>query len=152
MRGSADKVYSFIFLCIFIFCTWLLVSASPWLLIPITQSPYLPLGTLTTWIGMVSLPVSMYCGFRMLRRGQHYVLGILRILLKTSIFLSASWGLISYTLAGNWSYSFGKSSSFSGSDMASNIFWYLNYAIVGLPVAILLSYSIFMLYRWVRPS
>ena len=142
--------FSFICLSLFIFSSALLITGSDWLLYPLWEDPYFPFGTLMTWIGMISLPLFIYSGFRILREDVHPFLQALRNLIRASILLSISWGVLCYLLAGNWSYSFGQGSSFVGSDMAGKTFWYLNYLTVGLPVVILFVFLFYLLIRWIQ--
>jgi hypothetical protein len=47
------------------------------------------------------------------------------------------WGLISYVLAGNWTFVFSATvEGFQGSAEAGKVFWYITYLAVGSPVLV----------------
>ena len=116
----------------------LLITGSPILTAPISAAPPLPAGTLITWAGMISLPLSIYLGFHPFRAGERF----LAIALKLFIILAVLWAPLSYLLAGNLSFSFTEKAGFRGGQTAMSLFWYFNYALTAVPVLLFLLYGL----------
>jgi hypothetical protein len=132
-----------------VFCSamYLLVTGSTLLNYPISESAGLPLGTLITWFGFLSLPGILYFGFPALRDPKGRTEQSLRFAWLISFLLAVAWPFISYYLAANWSYSFKFQPEFRGSDRASEYFWLLAEITVVLPLLILLSLFLVRIFR-----
>ena len=106
----------------------LLITGS-FLLATVIPGTSIPLGTLLTWAGMISLPLTLYWGIKELRepstKGNTILSKFLRILITFGIL----WVPISYLLSGNFSFTFSEKETFQGGQMAMRWFWYLSYGI-----------------------
>jgi hypothetical protein len=120
-------------LLVIIVVSTLLVSSSSVLVIGLGSDPYIPLGNILTWIGMIAFPISIYSGI---------FYKILKLLLFIAILLTVFWGVVSFYLADNWSANFGSQEGFRGSTRAANYFWNYNYLVVGLPLILLITFWI----------
>lgn len=116
----------------------LLITGSPILTAPISLEPPLPAGTLITWAGMISLPLSIYLGFHPFRAGERF----LAFALQLFIILAVLWAPLAYLLAGNFSFSFTEKAGFRGGQTAMRLFWYFNYALTAVPVLLFLFYGL----------
>ncbi len=129
----------------FVAALGLLVSGSPALTVSVVEG--LPLGTPLTWAGLVSLPLMALSGVPALRRPSDRRARIYAAIFKACLALAALWGIVSFLLAGNWSYSFTSSATgFRGSTRAAPYFFDLTYATAGLPI---FAAAIFGLHVWV---
>jgi hypothetical protein len=126
-------------------CLFLLVSGSSFLLKPIIAGADFPGGTLISWVGLVSLPLSMLLNIRDFRLASIRKYKAYRIVLIGLTLLALSWGIISYLLAGNWMFSFGDSEKFQGSPEAFSFFTYYTAILVSLSLLILLIHGIHQL-------
>lgn len=121
----------------------LLITGSAILTLPLISNPYVPWGTLITWVGLVSLPLCLYLGFKGIYQptGKKYKLisGVVKML----VVLSFLWVPVSYLLAGNLSFSFTETPGFQGGQIAMRMFWIFSGALVVLP---LLSFTLFGLF------
>jgi len=134
-------------LLILVAASFLLITGSSLLVKSISEDPYIPMGTIITWLGMISLPLSIYFGVGKLRNPSHLKDKITASVLKVLIVLATLWGPICYLLAGNFSFSFTEKAAFQGGQTAMKLFWYFNYAVVVMPIALLILYGIFSLFR-----
>lgn len=107
----------------------LLVTGSPLLTIAFDSDSKIPSGTLITWIGMISLPLTIYWGTEELRKPSSKLNRFLSGFLKFIIVLGILWVPISYLLAGNLSFSFSEKETFQGGQYAMRWFWRLSYGI-----------------------
>lgn len=123
----------------------LLITGSPILTKALSEKPYLPWGTLITWAGLFSLPMSMLLGFRKLYAPDSNWSRYLSCAIKGSIVLAALWVPVSYLLAGNLSFSFSEKVGFQGGQAAMRIFWIYCAAMVIVPLVILFLSGIFTL-------
>ncbi len=108
----------------------LLLTGSQILLYPLHESENIPLGTFTTWAGIICLPLSVYLGIKELRKPSSIMNKILASLLKGILSLSILWAPISYLLAGNFSFTFSGTEDLQGGQEAMKIFWVFSYSIV----------------------
>jgi len=116
----------------------LLIIGSPLLTFSLDNSENVPLGTFTTWAGIICLPLTVYLGVQEFRNPKSKVDKSLALLLKVILWLAVFWAPISYLLAGNWSFSFNGYSSIQGGQIAMKIFWILSYSLAIIPIALLL--------------
>lgn len=125
----------------------LLATGSSLLTLALDNSNSIPLGTFITWTGMISLPSTIYWGFKELRKPSNKVNRILSRMLKIIIILGILWVPISYLLAGNLSFSFSQRESFQGGVDAMSWFWRLSYGIGIGSISIPIVYWITLLFK-----
>ncbi|NNL16972.1 MAG: hypothetical protein HKO81_10070 [Flavobacteriaceae bacterium] len=123
------KIYFYSALILTIGVIILLVTGSSLLTIALNSNDRLPFGTLITWTGMISLPLTIYWGIKELRKPTYKLNRILSGFLKIIIVLGILWVPISYLLAGNLSFTFSEKESFQGGQLAMRWFWRLSYGI-----------------------
>ena len=135
---------SILFLCLFIFLFsfYLLITSSNLLMIVLNDELGLPLGTISTWLAFIALSLSIYFSHDKLRKPINFFDKLLAFQLKLSIWVSISWPLISFSLAGNLNFSFSPKDTFQGGQLAMKIFWIINYSLVIIPILVLLSHHI----------
>ena len=112
---------------------------------PLDREQTIPLGTLITWAGMVSLPLTVYWGIEEFRKPSSKLNRVLSGILKMIVVLGILWVPISYLLAGNLSFSFSEKETFQGGQDAMKWFWRLSYGIGIAAVLIMLVYWISIL-------
>jgi len=123
---------------------YLLATVSPWLLVEPAGLPGLPLGTLITWAGIVSLPMASLLGFHRFLNRDSRLAKISKSLMICLLVLSVSWGFVAYGLAGNWAFNFSnQTDAFQGSIAAGEIFWAYSKLIVAM--TLLASATLFVL-------
>lgn len=125
----------------------ILVSGSSLLTMALDNSNRIPFGTLITWAGMVSLPLTVYWGVKKLRNPTTTLNKILSGFLKITITLGILWAPISYLLAGNLSFSFSEKETFQGGQTAMIWFWRLSYGIAIGAILTLVIYWISLLFK-----
>ena len=123
------SIWFFTFLVTTIVVIILFVTGSSLLLVALDNNDSIPLGTFITWLGMVSLPMTIYSGIKELRNPTRKLSKILSPLLKFIIVLGILWVPLAYLLAGNLSFTFTEKTSFQGGQMAMKTFWILSYGI-----------------------
>jgi hypothetical protein len=106
-----------------------LVTGSSLLTIALNRDETIPFGTLITWTGMISLPLTIYWGIKELRKPSSKLNRFLSGFLKIIIALGILWVPISYLLAGNLSFTFSEKETFQGGQDAMRWFWRLSYGI-----------------------
>ncbi len=146
MKLNRRKVYFFIALIATLSTTLLLVMGSPLLTVALDSDNSIPLGTLITWIGMISLPSAVYFGIKELRNPTGKLYRILSVFLKIIIVLGILWVPLSYALAGNLSFSFSEKETFQGGQTAMRWFWRLSYGIAIGSILVLVVYWISLLF------
>lgn len=113
------KLYLFAALFVILISMGLLVSGSPLLTLGLDEADTVPLGTFTTWAGLIALPVAVYFSVKVLREPSGKWYGFLSGFLKFIALLAVLWVPISYLLAGNMSFSFSSANDgFRGSPLA----------------------------------
>lgn len=140
-----NKFYRIFPLLIFGACMILLVSGSSILVKPIVADSGFPYGTLVTWVGICFLPLSLLSGIKSLREPLTTAYKVYNLILKGLTFLGVVWGIISFLLAGNWSFSFGGAEKFQGSQQAFSVFTFYTAFLVSLSLLILLIHGIHQL-------
>lgn len=140
------KIVFGISLILVIIAAALLISGSDLLVYSVSESLELPLGTVSTWLGMIALPFAFLSSSERIwykqEIGKWYAYA-----LWLSALLSTCWGIISYQLSGKWNFTFsGSSPTFVGSDEASEVFWLLSKITAGLPIVIFL---VFIVHAWI---
>ena len=140
------KVYFYSALILTISVIMLLATGSSLLTASLDNDDSIPLGTLITWTGMISLPLSIYWGLKELRKPSSKLNGILSGFLKIIIIAGILWVPISYLLAGNLSFTFSEKQSFQGGQAAMRWFWRLSYGIGIGAILTLIVYWISLLF------
>ena len=141
------KIYFYIALILTLSTFTLLVTGSSILTIALDTDKSIPFGTLITWAGMISLPLTIYWGVKELRRPTKKLNKILSGFLIIIIILGILWVPISYLLAGNLSFSFSENETFQGGQTAMRWFWRLSYGIGIGAVLIIMTYWISLIFR-----
>jgi len=140
------KVYFYSALILALSTIILLVTGSSLLVIYLDDKKTIPLGSLITWAGMVSLPLTIFFGIREMRKPTTKLHKILAYLLKMIIILAIFWAPISYLLAGNFSFSFSEKETFQGGQVAMQWFWRLSYGIATGAISILIIYWVSLIF------
>lgn len=125
----------------------LLISGSSVLTMALEIDKSIPLGTLITWTGLISLPLMIYWGIKELRNPSTKLNRILSVILKFIIILGILWVPISYLLAGNLSFTFSEKETFQGGQVAMRWFWRFSYGIGIGSISIIFTYWISLLLK-----
>lgn len=141
------KIYFYSALILTIGVIILLGTGSSLLTKALYRDPTIPFGTLITWTGIVSLPLTIYWGIKELRKPSNKLNRILSGSLKIIIFLGILWVPISYLLAGNLSFSFSEKETFQGGQDAMRWFWRLSYGIGIGAILIIFTYWISLIFK-----
>jgi hypothetical protein len=141
------KIYFYSALILTIGVIVLLVTGSSFLILALNSNGTIPFGTLITWTGMISLPLTIYWGIKELRKPTNGLNRILSGFLKVIIVLGILWVPISYLLAGNLSFSFSEKETFQGGQDAMRWFWRLSYGIGIGAILIISTYWISLLFK-----
>ena len=128
---NKQKIVLLTSLVIFILALTLLFTGSSFLEYALITEPYLPVGTISTWLGMIALPSSIYWGSKEMRQPSSKINKVLSRLLKILLVLAVFWAPISALLAGNLAYNFSEVEPFQGGQSAMRWFWRYSY---GLPI------------------
>ncbi|MEE4246510.1 MAG: hypothetical protein V2I33_13960 [Kangiellaceae bacterium] len=112
----------------------LLVGAPNLLTIRLSESINLPVGTITTWLGLIALPSMFLLGIDKVYNATTTLYLIWKRALSVLILFSVMWLPISFMLAGNLAFTFSNVGSFQGGQTAMKIFWLMNYLLVTLPL------------------
>ena len=109
-----NKFYYPISIIYIVAVLYLLITGSAVLMEPLNHSPYIPVGTILVWFGLVTLSYSVYRHF--VKRSMNYPDLLPPIIGKYaglfSLVMSLMWGFISYRMAGNWSFEFSSTNQF----------------------------------------
>lgn len=122
------KVYFLGSVLIQMFVITSLVTASPLLTLPVVDGGSLPWGNLMTAILFVLFPLNFLI-VRSSRKVHPIPLKVFRVCILISLIMGLAWLPVSYLLSGNWS------SSFSGQDGRSKLWWLYTYMTPILPFA-----------------
>lgn len=141
------KIYFFSALILVFVSISLLISGSSLLTLALDSDDTIPLGTFIIWIGMISLPLSIYFGLKEWSNPKKKLNRILSGFLKVFIVLGILWVLISYLLAGNIAFNFSNKATFQGGQDARRWFQSLSYGIGIGSLVILLTYWISLLFK-----
>lgn len=145
------KIYFYGALILTLSVIILLATGSSLLTIALANDKSIPLGTLITWTGMISLPLTIYWGIKELRKPSSKLNRILSGFLKIIIISGILWVPISYLLAGNLSFTFSEKESFQGGQVAIRWFWRLSYGIGIGAILTLIIYWISLLFKKKKP-
>jgi hypothetical protein len=128
-----------------IFCVVLLffVVFPDYLLLGLIENPYLPLGTILTWIGFISWTTFFYFSSLALFQNPSNSAKRIKRIFQFLLLLSLLWIFIGYGLANNWAMSFsGSISDFRGSYKASLVYWGFDYFLFFAPILVFFIYLI----------
>ena len=128
-------------LACFLLSLCFLVSGSSLLLLTVGGSAQIPLGNITTALGVIALAILVWSV--LVWQGQPTIgwHRMLAWLSKLGVLLSAIWLPLGRLLSGNWS------NSFVNRPTASWWFWNTTYGIVGFPLLLLLVFGLLKLSR-----
>jgi hypothetical protein len=141
------KIGLFVSLVIFGLSLYLLVTGSSVLMLSLSGSKNIPLGTFTTWLGMIALPLIFYFSSKGFREPQSKTARVFALLLKILIVLAILWVPISYLLAGNISNTFTEKAGFQGGQLAMEIFWINSYLTAAAPIVLAIAFGFYALFR-----
>ena len=141
------KIYFYSTLILTIGVIVILVTGSSLLTIALNSDETIPFGTIITWTGMISFPLTIYWGIKELREPLNKLNKILSGFLKFIIVLGILWVPISYLLAGNLSFSFSEKETFQGGQDAMRWFWRLSYGIGVGAILIISTYWISLIFK-----
>lgn len=144
---NREKIYFYCALILTSVTIILLVTGSSLLAMALDKNKSIPLGTLITWAGMISLPSTIYWGIKEMRKPTRKLNKILSGFLKIIIALGILWVPISYLLAGNLSFLFSEKETFQGGQTAMRWFWSLSYGIGIGAILTIIVYWISILFR-----
>lgn len=121
-----------------LFSVYLLGSGSDLLLWPLLSTPFFPFGTLVAWSLLSLIPFFSWLAFRFISRkysssSRHSYIGYL---FYSSIAVGLIWGIVSFLLAGNWSY------SFRGNDVRSKSWMVFTIITAAYPFVIWIMYGL----------
>ncbi|MBL7472924.1 hypothetical protein [Robertkochia sediminum] len=120
------KLYFFTSLGITLISLALLLSGSSLLTLGLDTADTIPLGTFTTWAGLMALPATLYFWVKELRDPSGKWYAFLSGVLRLSLLLAILWAPVSYLLAGNMSFSFSSAvEGFRGSPQA--YVWFMRF-------------------------
>ena len=135
-------------LIIFATASVLLISASPLLTYNLSKKSFFPLGTIITWVGIISLPTFIFLAISGFRKPNNILEKIFKWIFLNLIAISSVWGILGFVLAKNWSFTFSNTAEgFRGGTAAGYWFWNLTYILVLLPVLITIIYFLFSLFK-----
>ena len=112
------RLFRLLPLLLFLASLLLILLESPILLQPLLNNPEIPVGTLISWLCIIMLPLSIIMNIRRIRKPTSKVYRFYKRVFLCFLLLGASWGFISYYLAGNWSFTFSDTGVFRGSEEA----------------------------------
>lgn len=144
---NKSKVYFFSGIILTVGVIALLVSGDSLLLISLNSAGTLPLGTIITWAGMISLPLTIYWGVGEFRTPTTGLTRVLSGLLKGGMLAGLLWVPIAYLLAGNLSFSFSQKETFQGGQDAMRWFWVLSYGIAIIAISTICTYWIYLFFK-----
>ena len=146
------KIYFYSALILTLSVIILLVTGSSLLTMALDSDETIPFGTLITWTGMITLPLTIYWGIKELREPSSKLNRILSGFLKIMLVLGILWVPIAYLLAGNLSFSFSEKETFQGGQAAMRWFWRLSYGIGIGTMLILSTYWISLVFKKDKPA
>lgn len=147
---SKRNIWFIVSLVTFMAAIALLATGSPWLELTLLKDPYLPLGTLSTWFGMIAIPLAIYWGSRVFRHPENLMDRFLAKAIKAVLFLAVLWGPICFLLAGNLAFNFSEVDRFQGGQTAMRWFWRYSYGIPIASITLLFTYWIHLLLQRLR--
>jgi hypothetical protein len=148
MRKKAIVGILTVFVILFIY---LLAAGSELLIYPLLGDPYVPLGTLSTWLFFLFLPLIILLLSKPANEFKSKLVGkTYHGILYLSLVLALLWPFTSYFLAGNFAFNF--SNTLENWEVRLNAYWTYTTITPLLPVAALLFLAIYWVVRRVTRS
>lgn len=118
------------------------------LLYTLLEDPYLPMGTILTWIGFIAF-TSFFCFLYLsLQKNDSKLFKLFKSFFQLLRALAFLWIFIGFAFSNNWSMTFsGSITEFRGSPEASVYYWGFNYFMIGAPI---LLFVIFIILRFFK--
>ena len=118
----------------------LLLSGSKLNMLPLLESPYIPLGNVMTWLALMCLPLAILLYIFLYGHLGKWIEIIYGILLRLALVAGFAWPFIGKYLSGNWATSFVNRPS------ESAIFWsYTEYTVLtSLVILVLVSIQLLL--------
>jgi len=136
------RLFRLVPLLIFLACLFLIATGSPLLVEPILNDPELPMGTLISWTCIAMLPLSIIMSIRLIRKPTSKAYRFYKRVFIGFFLLGASWGLLSYFLAGNWAFTFSDTGVFRGSEEAFQLIVKYTFTLISLTLLFLIIFGI----------
>ena len=124
----------------------LLLWGSSILTLPLMRGVEIPLGSLIAWLCISMLPLSILLGIRYIRKPISLAYRRYNRFFRLLTIMGLAWGLISFLLAGNWSFTFSGGMGFRGSDAAFDIF--VGYSSIVILLS-LLTFIVFLIHHFI---
>ena len=103
----------------------LLLSGSKLIMLPLLESPYIPLGNVMSWLALMCLPLAILQYIFLYGHLGKWIEIIYGILLRLALVAGFAWPFIGKYLSGNWA------NSFESRPSESAIFWsYTEYTVL----------------------
>ncbi len=129
-----------------ILAVYSLVTGADYLVYPLMNNPFVPIGTLLTWLGFVALPATVWFSTSSLYVPRTLHGKVFSAVFKVLILAGLGWGVAGFYLADNWSYNFSSlSEGFRGSPEAAVYFRAVSYGLAGSTVVALVFYLLISL-------
>lgn len=145
------KYWHIIPLLIFVLSAYYLISGSDLLVKPLSYDPYIPLGTVITWFGLISMELLLY----ILTINTIQKKGWFSMLIRTSVLmlliLSIAWAPTAFALSGNFAFNFIDSPNILGIT-ASKIFWSFSYFLGGAAIFFFLIIASILIFKPIHNS
>ncbi len=148
-KMTKNKIIAVLSISLFIITGYLLISQSTLLTQTFIEENTFPAGTFIAWTCLLSLQLSVYYGFSKIQTSKSLFYLVLNYLLIITISLAFFWGVIGYTLSGNWAFNFNNTDQFMGSQEASFWFWRLIYLLLIIPI---LSTAVILIHEFILKS
>ncbi len=107
------------------------MSGSELLVKPITYDPFIPLGTIISWFGLISLELLLLVLTNNVLEKAGLFNKLLGLMAVTLLVLAVLWAPVSYVLSGNFAFNFSEPNPLGDHLLASKIFWYFTYFMAG---------------------
>lgn len=105
---------------------------------PLLNDPPFPFGNLLIAFGVLAWPCMFFFGFSRFYYPITHAEHTLSKALIVIIILSLCWFPVGYLLSGNLGFNYRSTPNFQGGQLARKLYWYYNYAVIGLPILILM--------------
>ncbi len=128
----------------------LLLEGSPILTQAVREGGELPFGTLVAWVGITMVPCSILIGIRLIRKPISPVYRFYHLAFLGLTLFSSLWGVVSFLLAGNWTYTFSNTEKFRGGEQASSVFIYYTGILISLTLLLFIAFGIHHLYIQIK--
>lgn len=136
------RLFRLLPLLLLLVCLFLIITGSPILAEPLMNELEIPRGTIISWLCIAMLPLSIIMGLRPIRKPISLVYRFYKRVFICFLLLGASWGLVSYYLAGNWAFTFSDTGVFRGSEKAFQFIVTYTFALISLTLLFLIIFGI----------